>query len=390
MAPDSENSGLRWLNIRTVIGAFLLVTLGVTIQSYTNNTYNNYLVFTRPLVNLQSCLSLYRYYHSLYEDVFRYSPTFALLAGSLSHMNDFSGLLVWNLLNTGVFVSGLVYFLQSSGCTKKTIIAALILVFLEWLISCQNSQSNGLVAGLILWGIALLRKEKPILAALMLSLCGFIKFYGLAAAVIFLFFPKKIKFLGSMFIWCLILSILPLTVVSLQCLKSQYIFWIEALQSCPVAQQVSVMGIVQYWFSANIPYSWIQLAGFVAMLLPLVRMKRYQDVPFQNLFLGSVLLYVVIFNMMAESPTYIIALAGVALWYSSLKTINPLDIALIVLVLVLSSMSSSDLFPKVWRQRFFVMYSIKALPCLLVWLRIQYLLWSDSSRAEELNTTSAL
>ncbi len=375
MLPDSDSFLNRLITLRTMVVVFLLAALGVTIQSYTCNTYNNYLVYTRPLANLLSGQSLYRYYHSSYEDVFRYSPSFALIAGTLSRLPDFAGLLIWNLLNTGVFVSGLIYFLLSSQSTKKTIAFALLLVFLEWLIACQNSQSNGLVAGLILWGAGLLRKEKALCSALMLALCGFIKFYGIAAAIVFLFFPKKIKFLLSIFLCCVLLAALPLLAVSAASLGQQYKWWADALLYCPVAQQVSVMGLVQYWFDANIPYLWIQLAGFLAMMLPLVRFRRYGEIVFQNLFLASVLLFVVIFNMMAESPTYIIALAGVALWFSTLQPMSVTDKILIALVIVFTSMSSSDIFPKVWRQRFFIMYSIKALPCFLVWLRIQSLLW---------------
>jgi hypothetical protein len=377
MGPDSDHFITRYLKIRTVVLAFLLVTVGVSVQAYTSNSYNNYLVFTRPLTNLLGCQSLYRYYCNLYEDVFRYSPTFALLAGSLSYLHNFVGLLIWNLLNTAVFVSGLIYFLRSSGSSNKTIVIALLIVFLEWLIACQNSQSNGLVAGLILWGATFLRKEKPIPAALMLALCGFIKFYGIAAAIVFLFFPKKIKFLASLFFWCLLFAVLPLAAVSVQCLKEQYVFWVQALMLCPVAQQISVMGIVQYWFNANIPYAWIQLAGFVAMMLPLVKFRRYSQFAFQNLFLASVLLYVVIFNMMAESPTYVIALAGVAIWFSTVRQLKYVDLLLIALVIIFTSLSSSDLFPRFIRERFFVLYAIKAFPCLLVWLRIQYLLWSQ-------------
>jgi hypothetical protein len=50
----------------------------------------------------------------------------------------------------------------------------------------------------------------------------------------------------------------------------------------------------------------------------------------------------------------------------------PLNIFLFVFFVILTMLSPSDIFPLYWRQHFFVPYCLKALPCSLIWIKIQY------------------
>ena len=86
---------------------------------------------------------------------------------------------------------------------------------------------------------------------------------------------------------------------------------------------------------------------------------------------------IIIFNKMAESPTYVYAVAGVALWFMGLQKPNNLDYTLLIFVIIFTSLSPSDIFPRNLRDHFFTPYNIKAVPCLLVWLRVQWLLWQN-------------
>ena len=80
---------------------------------------------------------------------------------------------------------------------------------------------------------------------------------------------------------------------------------------------------------------------------------------------------------MAESPTYVMAVTGVALWWVTLAEPTPFDKILLALVIVFTSLSPTDIFPQVIQKQFFQPYNIKALPCLLVWARVQYQLWTQ-------------
>jgi len=83
------------------------------------------------------------------------------------------------------------------------------------------------------------------------------------------------------------------------------------------------------------------------------------------------LIWIVIFNHKAESPTYIIALSGVAIWYFS-KEKNVVNLALLFLAFFLTSLAVTDIFPKVLREKIIIPYMVKAVPCIIIWLKITY------------------
>jgi hypothetical protein len=89
--------------------------------------------------------------------------------------------------------------------------------------------------------------------------------------------------------------------------------------------------------------------------------------------LASVLIFQVIFNPVAESPTYITAVTGVVCWWVvSPRTL--LDRVLLISCFVLTILSPTDIFPPYLRKTFVLPYALKALPCVLIWFRIVWLM----------------
>jgi len=88
---------------------------------------------------------------------------------------------------------------------------------------------------------------------------------------------------------------------------------------------------------------------------------------------------VVIFSTGAEHPTYIIAVAGAFLWMMiQEKPFTPTNIVLIVLLLVITGLGLTDAMPKPIRADYIAKYSMKAWPCIIVWIIISYqLLFKD-------------
>ena len=71
--------------------------------------------------------------------------------------------------------------------------------------------------------------------------------------------------------------------------------------------------------------------------------------------------------------TYIIAFCGVAIWYKCVPwKRTKWDLALLIFAFILTSMSPSDLFPKYLRQTYVIPYALKALPCVIIWLKLSY------------------
>ena len=107
--------------------------------------------------------------------------------------------------------------------------------------------------------------------------------------------------------------------------------------------------------------------------LPYIRVKQYKYLPFRMAILASVLICTVILSTGSESSTYIIAFCGVAIWYKFVPwKRNKWDLALLIFAFILTSLSPSDLFPKYLREEFVKPYALKALPCVLVWLKLTY------------------
>ena len=79
----------------------------------------------------------------------------------------------------------------------------------------------------------------------------------------------------------------------------------------------------------------------------------------------------IIFNHKAESPTYIIAMTGVAVWIACQK-MKVENLVLLVFALVFTSLSPTDLFPAYIREHYVRPYNLKVLPCVLIWLKITY------------------
>ena len=64
---------------------------------------------------------------------------------------------------------------------------------------------------------------------------------------------------------------------------------------------------------------------------------------------------------------------------------NKLNLSLIILAFILTSLSPTDLFPKPIRLNYVIPYSLKALPAVLIWIMIGYELMMGRKINDELN-----
>lgn len=131
------------------------------------------------------------------------------------------------------------------------------------------------------------------------------------------------------------------------------------------------MGWLHSWFALEINKNIVVLLGALVFLIPLLLFSKYKNYTFRSLTLASILIWIVIFNHKAESPTFIIAMTGVALWFVSSKK-NTLNIALLFSAFILTSLSPTDIFPKFLREQYVLPYSLKALPCIFIWMNLIY------------------
>src|SRR6185369_6763284 len=120
----------------------------------------------------------------------------------------------------------------------------------------------------------------------------------------------------------------------------------------------------------TVPSIYFLAPGIFLFFVPYLKISQYKNDFFQMLLLCSVLIFIVIFSSSSESSTYIISITGAALWFVLHRPPSKLVIALICLTMLASL--SSMLLPSDIYKGWIIGYSLKALPCFLVWCLITY------------------
>lgn len=342
-------------------------TYGDSETKYTN--YNNYVVFEQSFIHLTEHKDLYQPYPREQWDLYKYSPTFSLFFGIFAIFPDAVGLNLWNLLNAIVLLLA-VYYLPKFDNLQKGLM--LIICLIELMTSMQNEQSNALIAGLIILSFGLLEKQNYVLATFCVIFSIYIKIFGIVGFALFLFYPQKWKLVLYSIGWLLVLLVLPLLLVGYDQLKFLYTSWGQLLSSDHSASYgYSVMGWMHSWFGFEINKLMVVISGATIFLIPFLRIDMYKKYLFRFLALASVLLWMVIFNHKAESPTFIIAMAGVSLWFITSEK-STLNIILFVSAFVFTSLSPTDIFPRFLRDQFVTPLMLKVFPCIMIWMKIIY------------------
>ena len=356
--------------------SLLLPLRQMELNGYWYTHYNNYVIFRQSFFHLLQQQDLYAWYLPEQWDLFKYSPAFALLFGVFAYFPDAVGLTLWNLLNAFcVFVA----IRQLPALNARAKISILLFVLIELTTSLQNAQSNALMTGLLVMAFVRLEKGDYFLAALFITFTAFIKIFGVFALILYLFYPGKVRLAAYTALCFVVMTILPLAVVSFDQLKFLYASWLHLLiDDHSVSFGLSVMGWLTTWFHLGINKNIAVGAGLLIMGLPFLLLKKYNDYLFRLLMMSAVLLWIVIFNHKAESPTFIIAMAGAGIWYFHKKR-NAIDLVLISLAFIFTSLSPTDLFPHWIQDNFFDPYAIKAVPCILIWCKLMFEVLTEKS-----------
>ena len=321
----------------TIAALLLLLAAFITFQNIHSGVkhfwggdytfYNNYVIFKNSWYHLVAGTNLYDFYHE-YADLYKYSPAFAFLMGPFAALPDPAGLFLWNLLN----IFTLFFALNSLPLlTDKKRLFIVLFILQELVVATQNSQSNALLAGLMLFAFTSLEKNKIAPAALFIVLGGFIKVFSFAGVLLFLLYPKKLKSVFFLSLWFVVLLALPLLVNSPSQLLQQYENWWILLKSDHAASTgMSIYIYTAQMLNAHVNKMLLLGAGIIALLAPLARFKKFKEYRFRLSFLSLLLVWMVIFNHKAESPSYIIAMSGIACWGISASSTRSKKILLVI------------------------------------------------------------
>ncbi|MEF9986954.1 MAG: glycosyltransferase family 87 protein [Bacteroidales bacterium] len=372
----------------TLLVLWLLIAIIAWLTKYFPQKYNNFLIFKNVFWHTINQLPLYISYIGEYNDINHYGPFFSIVIAPFALVPLWLGLLAW--------LGGLSFFLYIA--VRSLPIEQKKHIFIYWFCAHElmtaifMSQFNVAIAAIIIITYAALEKEKEWLAALMIVLGTFVKLYGIVGLAFFFFSKNKLKFIGYGLLWSVVMFVLPMVISSPNYIIEQYGEWFNDIafkngnNTFALMQNVSLLGMIRK-ISMNPNYSdlYIILCGLALFGIPYLRRAQYKYVAFRETILASVLLFVVLFSTGSESSSYIIALCGVAIWYvASPWKRNSIDIGLMIFAFILTSMSPSDLFPRYLKIHYVYPYALKALPCVLIWLKLTYELCFKDYRRNEL------
>jgi hypothetical protein len=321
-------------------------------------------------------LNLYSIYPNEYWDHYYYSPTFAVLVAPFALIPSLVAPFAW-----GLFDAGVLYF-----AIRKLPIRAfyqngiLLLSVNEMMNASGNLQSNGLIAGLIILSFVFLLKQKEHSATLSLLVGFFIKLYGIVGLAFFFFSKQKSKYILYLLLWTIVLVLLPLIITSPEFLLQSYKDWFASLSvksnfdltrdMYTNMVDVSIQGMIKRVF--NLPLLnkfYFIIPGLILFASQYTKIKYFNHLAYQLYILCSVMLFLIIFNTGSESPTYIIGVVPICLWYV-LQRKTTLVNTVFIIAIFFSSFSYSDLFTPWLRTYIMIPYALKVVGCFLIWVVI--------------------
>ena len=355
---------------------------------------NNFLIFRWSFLNLASGHDMYAAQPQHHTDLYKYSPSFAVLFAPFALIPFSISLALWDALN-----ALLLFFAVDRLLPRREAAIALALIYLEVLRSMQRSQSNSLVTALVILAFLAFERRRQLGAAISIAIGAAVKIFPLAALALAIFYARRMRFALLMVAAMVLVLALPLLVVSPAELAAQYQSWraIEAVDALSVGGggggglYGGVMQQLRLIFGVSWPNWPVQLAGTVLLMLPLARWRNWADASFRLRVLCALLVYMVIFNHQSESPSFVIAVTGIAIWFVTTPR-TWWRTTILVLTIIVVSISSTDITPKSWQQHFFVRYRLKTIPCTIAWLTMIWELLAfrrlESGEARELDVAA--
>ena len=360
-----------------IFSLWYLISALALLKILKGGNYNNFLIFKYTFFSLIDQKNLFLPQPENFQHYNLYGPIFSVLIAPFAVLPNWLGHTLWTFFNSFILLYAIRKLPLPSGIT----LAILLIAAHENLTSILSSQFNPSMTAIILLTYSFIDKKKDFWAALMIVIGTFIKLYGIVGLAFFFFSKNKLALISGLVFWGVLAFSIPMLLSSPAYIIQTYKDWFEAIteknrmnSTLITDQDICLMGMVRR-ISGN-PYipNWPFLgAGIILFALPYLRISQYKEPVFRLLILSSTLIFTVIFSTSSESPTYIIAFTGVAIWFVVQKRPFQIwQIVLFIFAMALTSFSPSDLFPKFIRNEFIKPYSLKALPCVLIWFAVSY------------------
>lgn len=349
---------------------------------------DNYLVFKGVFDHVVQQKYLFSFYPSEYASYNNYGPAFSLIIAPFAVLPVYLGCFLWAIANAGCLFYAIK--LLPINENQKTLIYWISCI--EMMTSIHNVQFNSMFTSFVIFSFVFTLRGKDWLATLFIALGILTKLYGVGALAFFFFSKNKKQFIGTFIMWMVIIVVLPMLYSSYDYIVKCYEDWyyqiirrnaqnIENSKNAGM-QDISVPGMIRRIFNyyGSIDFKIIALAG-IAFIVPLFRKHNLSSIKFQLYYLAIVLIAVVIFSSAAESPTFVIAVTGAAIWFVLQSTPVTTSVKIMLaLLFLLTILSPTDIVPKYIRDHYILAYSLKALPCFLIWCWLTVSAWTNDFR----------
>ena len=352
-----------------IVAIYIVIAIVISVQHTVGraNT-NNFIIFRASFWHLLRGQDLYAWYLAEHWDLFKYSPTTALLLAPFAILPFGISLFCWTLLSALALTFSLLSLVPG-----RVGVVALLIVLLEAIGSMQMAQSNTLVAALMILSVVALEHQRIAGGATAVIAGASIKLFPLGAGLFGLLTPMRWRHVA----WCtlvgMVFLLLPLLVTSPALLQMQYQSWFVLQQHDATKTGMAWLGgVIELALGHAIPHGPVQLFGVATILVAAWFARAKWDEPvIRRLMLASLLIFSVVFNHMAESPSFVIAFAGIGIWWASLPRERWRDI-LVVLIVLLGSVGGSDIVPRHIRAEWHDRIQLKAIVTLFGWVAVQY------------------
>jgi len=358
---------------------FLLAAVAVLVEEMRGpGSFNNYFTYKYVFIHARSLQNLYvGEPASIYDNL--YGPLFSLLIAPFALFNDYVGCFLWCIANAWVLYIGI----KQLKIDYNFRMIILLISAIEMMTSIHSVEFNAMVAGWIILSYVMIDKGNDFWGTFFIAIGMMTKVYGIVGLVFFLFSKDKFRFVLYFIFWVAVLFGLPMLISSKSFIIQSYKDWylklvaknaknIDAFNTYNM-QDISVMGLFRRIGKMHqLSNAAVILPAAICYAIPLFRISQYKQAAFRLSYLAFALIGVVIYSSSAESPTYVIAMVGVGIWYVVQPRKSLLNKLILFFALILTSLSPTDLFPVYLKEHFVVPFALKALPCFLIWLIIAY------------------
>ena len=375
-----------FLQQKAVYIIYFIAINAMNIAALPTSKMNTWNIFRSSFWHIIKHDDIYTMYPAEFFDQYQYSPSFPLLFAPFASLPYYIGYFFWNNLSM-LLIPFLIFRFKNFSTQKKAIVCYIGLI--EMLVCLQGTQSNVMIANLILLAFLSFENKQQWLAAFAIAAGTYVKIFPIIAASLFLLYPDKLKFVLKMIVALLVLGALPLMIFSTAELGLLYKKWFDII----VADQgdnsgrISLTGMMQvYLHLSNFSKLIIQIIGILIFCLMYIRTNLFKEYYYRIYFLCSVLLWVTLFNHVSEIFTYSIAICGVGFWFIHQKPGRNMNIFILFFVFI-ATVLSIDPTPRVII-KYIYEHSLKALPFTLIWLCIIYQMLSKKQDFFKLNSAT--